>query len=155
MNSWGRGKRGGALRPEMQPNDILQSCSDWSNVSVLTDPISIDVRFFFTWLVAVIVSLPVHQLHMGQFLLHHLYFTCRRSCWLVMWGWQIIFVFEWRQKLVYWTLKRRPLCTLQSDVLPVFHCITLHFPSLIIKNHQLTVRCIQAICIHAGWFLTI
>ena len=37
LNGWERRKRGGALRPVMQPNEILLSCSDWSNVLALTD----------------------------------------------------------------------------------------------------------------------
>ena len=37
LNGWERRKRGGALRPVMQPNEIRLSCSDWSNVSALTD----------------------------------------------------------------------------------------------------------------------
>ena len=73
MNGWG--KRGGALRPVMQLNEILLSCSDWSNVSALTDSQCCCQNFLFIWLLAETVSLPVHQLHMGQFLLHHLYFT--------------------------------------------------------------------------------
>ena len=37
LNGWERRKRGGTLQPVMQPNEILLSCSDWSNVSALTD----------------------------------------------------------------------------------------------------------------------
>ena len=37
MNGWEREERGGALWPVMQPNEILLSCSDWSNVLALTD----------------------------------------------------------------------------------------------------------------------
>ena len=55
-------------------------------------------------------------------------------------------------KLVYWKLKRRALCTLQSDALSVFHCITLHFPSLTIKNHQLSCQ-LHSSNMHPCWLI--
>ena len=65
MNGWGRGKGVGALRPIIQPNEILLSCSYRSNVSALTDSQCCCQNFLFIWLLAETVSLPVHQLHMG------------------------------------------------------------------------------------------